>query len=227
MELTTIIFWVLMICLLLAYFRYLHFVSPPSSRESVSSLTEDAAIIALIIIMGFVPQFGYITIVPGVSLTLLHLPLLVGAYRGDWKRGILYGVAFGLTSWFQAIQNAAGLNAFFVYPWVSVLPRALFGFFAGLAFFFLKKGDKLYRNGFVIAAISFALTLLHTGLVFADLFLFYPTEMISFFSLSSSIGNGIVVGVTVILLLGSLGEAILGAIFTPIVTKTLTKLLRK
>lgn len=222
-----IVFWVVVAIIFLGYFCFLRCVSPLDNKNSVYQMTEDAAIISIIIVMGFVPQFGYIMIVPGLSLTLIHIPVLIGAYRGDWKRGLLYGLVFGVTSWIQAIQNAAGLNAFFVYPWISVLPRVLFGFFAGLCFSFFKKRNKLYRNGLLIAAISFFLTLLHTGLVFGSLFLFYPSEMISYFSLSGSIGNGIVLGVTSILLLGCVGEATIGAIFTPIVGKTLARLLRK
>ncbi len=220
-------FWLFFAFSFISYMVYLHKVSPEENGYSVSMMSEDAVIIAIIIVMGFVPQFGYITVVPGISLTLMHLPVLLGAYRGGWKRGTLYGFAFGVTSCLQAIQNNAGLNAFFIYPWVSVLPRVLFGFFAGLSFLFLKKGNKLSHDGLPLAAISFALTLLHTGLVFADLFLFYPNEMIAFFSNSSVIGSGIVLGVTLILVLGCLGEATLAAIFTPIVGKTLDKITRR
>lgn len=222
-----IAFWIFFAFSFISYLIYLHAVSPEEKGYSVSMMSEDAVIIAIIVVMGFVPQFGYITVVPGISLTLMHLPVLLGAYRGGWKRGIFYGFAFGVTSCLQAIQNNVGLNAFFIYPWVSVLPRVLFGFFAGLFFSFLKKGNKLSHDGLLLAVISFALTLLHTGLVFADLFLFYPSEMISFFSNSSVIGSGIVVGVTLILILGCLGEATLAALFTPIVGKTLDKITRK
>lgn len=225
METNGIVFWVLLACLFLGYLIYVHAVTPRDDNgRSVSSMTEDAIIIAIIVVMGFVPQFGYITVVPGISLTLLHLPVLIGAYRGGWKRGLFYGAAFGVTSWLQALQSGTGLNAFFVYPWVSVLPRLLFGFFAGLFFSFLEKGNKLYRNGFLVAAISFLCTILHTVLVFADLFAFYPSEMFAFFSGEGAIGEGIVVGVTLILALGCLGESVLAAIFTPLVGKALTRI---
>ncbi len=228
MNVEAIVFWVFFAALFLAYFVYLRFISPKDEEsDSVSRITEDSVIIAIIVIMGFVPQFGYISIVPGISLTLMHLPVLIGAYRGGWKRGVFYGIAFGVTSWLQALQNGAGLNAFFIYPWVSVLPRLLFGFCAGLSFSFLKKGNKLYRNGLLVAAISFLLTLLHTGFVFADLFLFYPNEMIAFFSSSSTIGEGITMGVTLMLLLGCLGEATLAALFTPAVGRTLARITRR
>lgn len=228
MNTDVIVFWVFFAALFLAYFAYLRFITPKEEEsDSISRMTEDSVIIAIIVIMGFVPQFGYISVVPGISLTLMHLPVLIGAYRGGWKRGLFYGIAFGVTSWLQALENGAGLNAFFIYPWVSVLPRLLFGFCAGLSFSFLKKGNKLYQNGLFIAAISFLLTLLHTGLVFGDLFLFYPNEMVSFFSSSSTVGEGVTIGVTLVLLLGCLGEATLAALLTPIVGRTLAKITRR
>ncbi len=225
MSTINIVFWIFFAALFLGYFAFLNVLDGKDNRSgSVSQMTEDAAIIAIIIVMGFVPQFGYIQVVPGISLTLLHLPVLLGAYRSGWKRGLFYGIAFGVTSWIQALQSATGLNAFFIYPWVSVLPRALFGFLAGLIFAFLKKGNKLYKNGIAVAAVSFLLTILHTVLVFADLFIFYPTKMVAFFSGNSQIANGIMIGVTGILALGCLGEALLGAIFTPIVGKALSRI---
>ena len=228
MSWQAVVFWLFFAFYFVSYLLYLHKVSPEEGKNySVSMMSEDAIIIAIIVVMGFIPQLGYISVVPGISLTLMHLPVLLGAYRGGWKRGILYGFAFGITSCLQAIQNNVGLNAFFIYPWISVLPRVLFAFFAGLSFSFFKKGNKLSHDGLLLSAISFALTLLHTGLVFADLFLFYPSEMVSFFSNSSVIGNGIVLGVTLILILGCLGEATLAALFTPIVGKALDKINRK
>lgn len=220
-------FWLFFAFIFLGYLFYLRRISPDEKGYSVSQMSEDAVVIAIIVTMGFIPQFGYISVVPGISLTLMHLPVLLGAYRGGAKRGLLYGLAFGITSCLQAIQNNVGLNAFFIYPWVSILPRAIFGFLAGLSFSFLKKGNKLSHDGLLIASIAFLLTLLHTGLVFGDLFIFYSDEMIAFFSSNSAIGNGIVVGVTLILALGCLGEAVLGAIFTPIVGKTLAKVTRR
>ena len=227
MNTFVIIFWILLGILIICFFRYLAYVSPDSEKNNIYKSTEDAILIAVIIVMSFVPQFGYITIVPGLSLTLLHLPVLIGAYRGGWKKGILYGLTFGITSWIVAIEQPLGLNAFFVFPWISVLSRILFGFFAGLLFAFIKKKNKLYRNGLLIGIVSFFLSILHTCLVFADLFIFYPQEMINFFKTSSSIGSGIVMGMVVILIIGSLGEATLASIFTPLVTRTLAKITKE
>jgi len=226
MEPMTIVFWVMLVILLLLFFAFLS-KAIPQNEESVANITFDGLIIAIIIIMGLVPQVGYITVVPGLSLTLVHLPVLVGAYRGGAKRGALFGFVFGLTSMFQAISNPVGFNAFFVYPWVSILPRLVFGLLAGLLFTLIKKMPKIGANGFAVGALSFLLTMMHTGLVFLDLFIFYPSTMSSLFQGTSSIGEGIVIGFGAVIALGCLGESALASLFTPLIGKSIRKIERK
>jgi uncharacterized membrane protein len=189
--------------------------SSPTTSASVHQITIDAFFIAIIVLMGFVPQLGYITIVPGLSLTLLHLPVLLGAYLYGWKKGLLYGTAFGITSWLVALQSGVGFNAFFIYPWVSVLPRLLFGLIAGILFTILKKMPKIVRSGFSIGTMAFLLTILHTVLVFIDLWIFYPSEIKALFASTSAIGDGILLTFLGLIALGCLGEAVLAALLVP------------
>lgn len=218
----TIAFWVLFALWAILLFSRLRKEAPKGDNH-VHDITFDALILAILCVMAFVPDAGYITIVPGVSLTLMHLPVLIGAYRKGWKRGLLYGIAFGVTSWIQALTNPIGFNAFFVYPWISVLPRAVWGFLAGFFFSLVRKNPKLYANPLGIGVLSFGLTILHTGLVFGDLFLFYWNEMVALFTSSDPAGAGIAFTSAGIIGLGMLGEAIVAALLTPAVGKALAK----
>ncbi len=228
MNFNTIAFWVILLIWVALLLLSLHKESV-SNKEGVKvqDITFHALIIALIAVMGFVPEAGYISFVPGISFSLVHLPVLIGSYRKGWKGGLIYGIAFGITSWIQAMMNPVGFNALFVVPWVSVLSRAIFGFLAGLVFDLLRKNSKMYKNVFVIAGFSFVLTILHTVLVFADLFTFYPETMIAYFTSSSPAAEGVAFTFVAIIALGMLGEATLAAIINPLISKAMAKIGRK
>ena len=96
----TIIFFVLMGGLLLLTAR-LYAANYPGQEVSrhgrILALTNDAIFLAIIILMTFVPNLGYLSIAGGViTFTLLHLPVILGASLGGWKRGAIYGLAFGV-----------------------------------------------------------------------------------------------------------------------------------
>ena len=111
-------------------------------------------------------------------------------------------------------------------PWVSIPPRLLFGFFAGLVFDLLRKNSKLYMNLFAVGGFSFVFTIMHTVLVFADLFIFYPDTMKGLFLSSSPVAEGVTYTFTMVIAFGMLGEAILASILTPLVSKALSKVRR-
>lgn len=222
MSYDMIIFWALII-IYLAILLVTYNKMATKEEIKTQDITFHALIVALICVMGFVPEAGYISLVPGISFSLIHLPLLIGAYQKGWKGGIIYGLAFGLTSWIQAMQSGTGLNAFFAYPWVSILPRLIFGFFAGLVFDLLRKNPKLYKNVLVIGGISFLLTIAHTVLVFADLFIFFNETMVAYFTSSQPAVEGLTFTFVAIIALGMLGEAALAMLLTPVVSKALMK----
>lgn len=217
MDSIWIIFWVFFALCIIGFLALVKKTFPAEIK--VKSLAMDAMIIAIIVIMGLIPQVGYIMILPGLSLTLVHLPVLLGCYIGGPKKGLLYGLVFGLTSWYQAMFNMSGLNIFFIYPWISVLPRVLFGFIAGLVFSFLRKLLKGKDKFYVTSGTSFLLTVIHTALVFSCLFIFYPTEMISLFGSTQEITQGVTFFFFGVILLGAAGEALLAAILIPILGK--------
>jgi uncharacterized membrane protein len=218
-------FWALFALWLILFWRVFARLSPQAGSSRL--LAADAMFIAIIAIMGFVPQLGYIALIPGLSLTLMHLPVLIGAYLFGWKRGFLYGLAFGITSCLEALLQGAGLNALFIYPWVSVLPRALWGLLAGGVFQLLRKNPKIYANPAAVGGLSFLLTILHTLLVFADLFVFYGGTMAGLFASGSALIGGVAFAFAAAIALGALGEALIIAIATPIVGKGLLRLSKR
>lgn len=185
-----------------------------STHDLVASMTLDAVFIAIILLMTFVPSLGYIPVTPFVSLTLLHLPVLLGAAIGGWKKGLMLGLIFGISSYMQAL-NSAGFNALFAYPWVAIPPRVIFGLVAGIVFSFLGKTSKKKATGLYLALACALLTMLHTGLVFLDLYVFYPDTITGLFSSTSPVAVGTVLTFTFVILLGMAGEMTVAAIIVP------------
>lgn len=95
-------------------------------RSNIQDLTLASVFAAIILVMTFVPQIGYIT-VGTVALTLIHIPVLIGAFLLPKRYGLMLALFFGLGSLIRAATTPTGpLDPAFVNPLVSVLPRLLF-----------------------------------------------------------------------------------------------------
>ena len=193
-------------------------------HETIRGMTLDAVFIAIVMIMTFVPNLGYIAVTPFVSLTLLHIPALLAASIGGWKKGLLVGFIFGLSSYMQALSSA-GFNALFAYPWVAIPPRALFGLVAGIVFSLLGKISKSKVFGLYLALACAVLTALHTGLVFLDLYAFYPSTIAGLFGSGNPIAEGTTLTFTLVIALGMLGEMAIAALIVPPLHLVSTKVL--
>lgn len=133
-------------------------------------LVLNAIFIAIISVMAWVPQLGYIQIFPTVGITIIHIPVIIGALV--YKRsGLVLGTAFGLSSLFVALTRpTTPIDFLFQNPLVSVLPRIVFG----VVIFYLYKFfmDKIQNKNIAIALTAFLSTLIHSVLVLSMIYLF-------------------------------------------------------
>jgi uncharacterized membrane protein len=99
---------------------------------------------------GFLPWFG------GISLTIMHVPVIIGAVlEGPWV-GLAIGLIFGVFSMIQAAIAPNGpADVWFTNPVLSVLPRLFIGPIAWLAWRSLKRWPAA---GLVAAGIVGSLT---------------------------------------------------------------------
>jgi len=83
---------------------------------------------------GFIPWFG------GVSLTIMHVPVIVGAILEGPISGLVIGLIFGVFSMIQAAIALTGpTDIWFTNPLLSFVPRLLIGPMAWLAWQGLKR----------------------------------------------------------------------------------------
>lgn len=133
-------------------------------NKRVKELTLTAVFAAVIIVMGVVPNLGYISITPMVGLTIIHIPVFIGAYFGGRRVGASLGLIFGITSFLVALTRPTGLlDPIFTNPLVSILPRFLVGYFAVdiLNFFRNKVKNGIFADGLYFGVM----TLIHSFIV--------------------------------------------------------------
>ena len=191
---------------------------PITTRRRIQNLTVNAMLIALIALMGFVPFLGFIPLGASVSITLIHLPVLLGAALLSTRSATVLGLSFGVVSLLVVLTNPTPqpIDLFFVNPLISVLPRILFGLFAGVLFSFTRRFAILQQYG-LLSIFAFLATVFHTVLVLSMLWLFASAE------LSGLFGN-LVQFIWYILSLNGLIEAFLSALLIPILTLALRRI---
>ena len=96
---------------------------------------------AIILIMALVPFLGYITFIPGfASLTIIHIPVIIGMMVLSFKYAMGLFTVFGLSSLMIAwIRPGGPVDYAFQNPLISVVPRILAGVLAYLVFFGIKE----------------------------------------------------------------------------------------
>lgn len=189
-----------------------------------------ALLIAVVVVMSFTP-LGYLVIGP-LSMSLLTIPVAIGAIVMGPVDGLILGLVFGCTSFFNAMSggSAMGTALFSINPFgcfvVCVVARVLMGLCTGLVFQGLTKWNKFPQK--LNCAISGLLAAFFNTL-------FFMGTLVIFFYSSSYVQNicaGLLVNnplMFVIALVGVQGvvEMILCCIVTTAVSIPLFKMQNK
>ncbi|MFR8002554.1 MAG: ECF transporter S component [Hydrogeniiclostridium sp.] len=133
-----------------------------------------ALLTAIIVLMAFTPV-GFIR-TPGLEITLIGIPVVVGAVLLGPSGGAILGAVFGLCSFLQCFGMSPfgavllGINPFWTFV-VCFVPRTLMGWLSALIFKGLRKVDKTRFFSFLAACLGGAL--LNTILFMSALMLFF------------------------------------------------------
>ena len=96
-------------------------------KSNVRKIVVTGALGALSIAL-FLTPLGYIPWLAGASLTVMHIPAIIGAVLEGPVVGTIVGGIFGISALVKAATSPQGpIDVFFVNPLVSVLPRLLVG----------------------------------------------------------------------------------------------------
>lgn len=157
-----------------------------SKRTRSSESLKQLCLLALFIAIEMVMQLTGLSFIPvgPLHMSLLTIPVALGAMLlGPWQ-GCLLGTVFGACSLWQAITGASPMTGFF-FSQVSavhtiilcVVTRALMGLLTGLVFKAVRKIDKTNTICYFVGGVAAPLlnTLLFMGYI---VLVFYNTAYI-------------------------------------------------
>lgn len=144
-----------------------------NKSKKIKEITILGIFISIIVIMAFTP-LGYFKVGP-LALTLIVMPVAIGAILLGPKGGCILGFVFGLTSFVQCFGlDAFGTTLFSISPALTcilcILPRTLMGFLTGLLFKVLNNKIKTLPCSMLSCFIA---SILNTILFMGFLCLFF------------------------------------------------------
>lgn len=158
---------------------------------------------------------------PIFSLTIMHIPVIIGALLEGPVVGISVGLIFGLFSMYQNITAPALTSFIFWNPIVALIPRMLIGI---VAYYSFKLFKSKIKNTGVCAGIAAVLgTLTNTIGVLGLTYILYLDQYAQAREISREAvaGTLLTVGLT-----NGIPEAIVSALITIPIVVTMLKLKR-
>lgn len=138
-------------------------------------MVQMALLTAIILLLAFTP-IGFIKLPAGLSITIIGVPVIIGAITLGPAGGAVLGAVFGLSSFAQAFGlEPFGTTLFPINPIgtfvTCMIPRVLMGWLTGLIFQALKRIDRTRFISYLIT--SLAGSLLNTVLFMTSLMIFF------------------------------------------------------
>lgn len=199
-------------------------------NRKVRDLAVRALFVALIFVLGMTP-LGMLNL-PFVSITTLHIPVIIGAVVFGVQSGALLGFSFGIVSLIRCFttpdtiaaivlgtgsEDGFALRNFFMVVLVLIVPRVLVGVVAALLSKGLRRFDGSMTWSTSVASVAASLT--NSVLVLGILLL------MAFSEVSGVLGETGAGAVTLALFGGSLLNIVFEAIFAAVLCTAVCKAL--
>lgn len=185
-----------------------------TSRENLRKMVIIAMLSGICLFLGLT-GLGFIPL-PLFKLTILHLPVIIGAIIEGPVVGASIGFIFGLFSIYQNITTPTPMSPFFYNPLVSIVPRVLIGIVSYYVYRFLKEKFENKRLSIGIAAICGSLinTIGVLGTIYLIYFKDYATILMERGTISSNSIGKVAVALLSIIGTNGLAEATLSALIS-------------
>lgn len=190
------------------------------SQTKIRKLVIIAMLSSISIFLG-VSGLGFIRL-PAFSLTIMHLPVIIGAILEGPFVGASVGLIFGLFSMYQALTAPNITSFLFLNPLIALVPRILIGIVAYYVYSFLVKMLKNHKISIGISAILATLT--NTVGVLGLTYIIYLEEYAQALNISPNLVGATLFGVAST---NGLLEAIASALITVPVIMGVLKIKRK
>ena len=188
------------------------------SHENVRKMVVIAMLSGICLFLGLT-GLGFIPL-PLFKLTILHLPVIIGAIIEGPVVGGSIGLIFGLFSIYQNITAPTPMSPFFYNPLVSIVPRVLIGVLSYYIYKLIRNKLKNVKLSITIAAVCGSLvnTIGVLGTVYLIYFKDYAEILMSKGTIASNSVSAVTTALLTVIGTNGLAEAILsGLLVTPIV----------
>ena len=166
---------------------------------------------------------------PLFKLTILHIPVIIGAIIEGPIVGASIGFIFGLFSLYQNITAPTLMSPFFYNPIVSIVPRVLIGIVSYYVYKLLREKFKSTKTALTIAAVAGSLT--NTIGVLGSIYLFYFKDyaniLLSNGSVTETSRSSITIALLTIFGTNGLAEATLSALISAPIVIAIFKLQKR
>ena len=189
-----------------------------NSRNQVRKMVVIAMLSGICVFLGLT-GLGFIPL-PLFKLTILHLPVIIGAIIEGPVVGASIGLIFGLFSIYQNITTPTVMSPFFYNPIVSIIPRILIGIVSYYIYSFIKNKLKNHKLSIILASICGSLT--NTIGVLGTIYLFYFKDyaniLVNNGTISADSRKNVSIALLTVIGTNGLAEALLSAlIISPVV----------
>lgn len=201
-------------------------------NTALSEYVKTALLTAIIFLLTFVPNIGYIPINPVINVTIIHIPVIIGSIVLGPKKGAFLGFMFGLSSFIKNTFFSTSAMSFVFNPLFHIstgyylgalyaviicfVPRILVGVVPHFIYTALKK--KITEVGALLTAGVFG-SMTNTILVMSLIGLLFKDEYAKM--LGEKAANGVFAFIGVTICTNGLAEAVVAAILAATVAKAL------
>ncbi len=120
-----------------------------------------AGVLSAVAVLLAATQLGFIPFLAGISITVMHVPVIIGAVVAGPMVGTLIGLIFGVSSLILAAVAPRGPgDLFFTDPWVAVVPRLFIALAAWGVYRLAQRTGRrgaLAAGGLILAAVVLGL----------------------------------------------------------------------
>ncbi|NRO16827.1 ECF transporter S component [Lactobacillus helveticus] len=199
-------------------------------REETRRMTITAVFAAILIMQTFLPNIGYVRIIPVLPVAITTIPMTIAIYGTlmGTKAGLGFGLFWGITRLIVAYTQPGDMVSLMLFqnPVISVVPSVLAGFFPGLITKAMGKTNYA-KLGYIFSGAVTSLTNTIMVILLTSIFFMHdPASLVHYLGNYSSSTPLILILITA---LGANGviEAIFTALVVPVIVTPLNLVLKR
>lgn len=175
---------------------------------------------AITVVLG---QFGWgFLVIPGLpaKITIMHIPVIIGAIIEGPMVGAMVGLLFGIFSMIQNMMVPTALSFAFLNPLVSVVPRILIG----LASYYTYRAIRLKSDTLRIGIAAAAGTATNTAGVLGMIYLLYAVPFAKVIKVDVNTVGKAIAGIAIT---NGIPEVIAAVILTVAVVSSVKRIIKR